>query len=166
MKHIKTLEFWKDIPGYEGLYQVSNWGRIKSLARGGRGRNAIDYIMTYFGTDKDGYKTVVLTKDGKGHIKKVHRLVAMAFLPNPEELPCIDHINQRRHDNRVCNLQWISAAQNTIKDCGKKPRCVETKKWYVSLSEAQRQTGIDRRSISRCCEGQQKTAGKLHWEWC
>lgn len=167
MKHIKTLVFWKDIPGYEELYQINQFGEIKSLPKPmPHGGFYPERILTHKSVDKDGYYRVSLCKDGNSKMYRLNRLVAMAFLPNPEGYEVVDHINRDKKDNRVSNLQWISAAGNTIKDCGKKPRCIETGQWYVSLSEAQRQTGVDRRSISRCCEGQQKTAGKLHWEWC
>lgn len=167
MKHIRTLIFWKDIPDYEGIYQANQFGEIRSLPKPmPNGGYTPIKKMNPHGTDKDGYLVVGLTKDGKQQRKRWHRIIAETFLPNPDDLAVVDHINRCITDNRVSNLQWISAKQNTVKDCGRHPKCVETGIFYESLSEAQRQTGVDRRSISRCCEGQQKTAGKLHWEWC
>ena len=112
------MEEWRDIKGYEGLYQVSNEGRVKSLERyvGGNGRNQClklikekilgGYLNAY------GYPTVTLHGENgqKGH--RIHRLVAEAFIPNPDNKPYIDHINTVRNDNRVENLRWCTQKEN------------------------------------------------------
>lgn len=100
-------EIWKDIEGYEGLYQVSNLGRVKSFLK-----NKYVGAIRAFATDKDGYFTIVLHKPGQKYNKKVHRLVATAFIPNPLNKPCIDHINTNRKDNRVDNLRWCTVKEN------------------------------------------------------
>lgn len=101
-------EVWKDIVGYEGIYQVSNLGRIKSYHVHGKQGG-----LRTFREDKDGYFVLFLHKDGKKAIKKVHRLVAIAFIPNPNNKPCVDHINTNKMDNRVSNLRWCTIKENS-----------------------------------------------------
>lgn len=102
------MEVWKDIKGYEGLYQVSNEGRIKSL--GGDRYKAIRILNGNI--SEQGYNRVNLFKDGKPKTFNIHRLVAEAFIPNPENKPCIDHCNTIRNDNRVENLKWCTYSEN------------------------------------------------------
>lgn len=119
-------EIWKDIPGYSGLYQVSNDGCVKSLLRRvngpkKNGRKVKEMILKPC-VIKDGYLAVVLHKCGKRKTQKIHRLVALAFIPNPDNKPEIDHINTNRTDNRVENLRWVTRKENgtnpeTIKNC-------------------------------------------------
>lgn len=95
-------EEWRDIEGYEGLYQVSNLGRVKRLPK----------IMKTT-TDAQGYKVISLKDEsGKAKVVKVHRLVAQAFLPNPENKPVVDHINTDRGNNFVDNLRWCTQKEN------------------------------------------------------
>lgn len=98
-------EIWRDIPNYEGLYQVSNLGRIKSF------HFKSEKILRLC-KDKDGYIYVGLSKGGIVKLLKVHRLVASAFILNPNNLPQIDHINAVKTDNRVENLRWTTAKEN------------------------------------------------------
>lgn len=101
-------EEWKDIVGYEGLYQVSNKGNVRSLPRRNAKNGILKPIITH-----DGYLTVGLCKNGKGKIYKIHRLVATAFIDNPNNLPCINHINEfDKFDNSVENLEWCTVAYN------------------------------------------------------
>lgn len=109
-------EIWKDIPGYEGIYQISNCGRIKALEK--------DYVIcntSLVHTKErilasvnmpDGYKRIELNHEGVSRTFPVHRLVALAFLPNPDNKPHIDHINAERDDNRVDNLRWVTPKEN------------------------------------------------------
>lgn len=95
-------EIWKELKDYKGYY-ASNLGRIKSPT----GR-----ILTG-GITKDGYINMSFKKDGKWVCKKLARLIAETFIPNPENKPCVDHINTKRTDNRVKNLRWVTHKENT-----------------------------------------------------
>lgn len=110
------MEIWKDIDGYEGLYQVSNEGRVKSLARNGivaYGNRLKDRILKPY---TQIYKSYRLCKDGKANKEMEHILVAKAFIPNPENKPCVDHINDIPTDNRVENLRWVTHQENNEKE--------------------------------------------------
>lgn len=179
-------EIWKDIEGWEGLYQVSNLGRVKSLPRitqfGNRIKHTGELILsTPIG--KRGYKVVVLYKNNKQYTFTLHRLIAKSFIPNPTNLPCIDHINTIRTDNRIDNLRWVSHRQNNNNELTKKHnkeamvkawsqgkfnaradnitfQCVaqytlggELVRQYSSIKEAGEATGICRASISCVCRG-------------
>ena len=114
------MEIWKDIEGYERLYQVSNEGRVKSLERTvesvSHGKPCIRHIKGYMRAFSinpiNGYLTVSLCKDGKEKTYNVHRLVAEAFIPNLDNKPCIDHISTIKYDNRVENLRWCTQKEN------------------------------------------------------
>ena len=107
-------EVWKDVVGYEGLYQVSNLGRVKSFDRAIReGRNRIPGKMMFPHQDRKGYLNVNLSREGKIFHAKVHRLVAQAFLPNPENLPEVNHINFEKDNNFVKNLEWVTSKTNS-----------------------------------------------------
>ena len=109
------MEIWKDIDRYEGLYQVSNFGRVKSI---GYGKERV----LKAGVNSRGYLNVVLFKDGKGKSFTVHRLVAIAFIPNPENKEQIDHIDTVRTNNRVSNLRWCTQEENQNNSLTKKRR--------------------------------------------
>lgn len=100
-------EYWRPIVGYEGLYEVSSLGRVKSLNYRRTGKEKI-----LNPGNNDGYLHVNLCKNGEIQSKLVHQLVVEAFIPNPENKPFIDHINTIRNDNRVENLQWVTSKEN------------------------------------------------------
>lgn len=102
-------EIWKDICGYEGKYQVSNLGRVKSLYDGHG--NYRELIMKGR-NEGHGYLKVDLSKDGKCKGIRIHRLVAMAFIPNPENKKDVNHINGIKSDNRAVNLEWATRSEN------------------------------------------------------
>lgn len=115
---------WKDIEGFEDYYQVSNCGLVKSLSRTitrGNGSYKIKERILSPAKHKSGYLYVVLSKDGLDYVKKVHRLVAEAFVPNPNNLPCVNHKDENKRNNVATNLEWcthqynINYSGNTIK---------------------------------------------------
>lgn len=164
-------EIWKDIKGYEDLYQISNMGNVRSLNYSRTGKTEI----LRPGSDR-GYLCVGLCKNGKAKTYRVHRLVAQAFIPNPDELPCINHIDEDKTNNRVENLEWCDHAYNNNygtrnervgPNRGKSILCVETGEVYSSQQEAARRTGISQSHISAVCckKPKRKTAGGFHWEF-
>lgn len=109
------MEQWKDIKNYDN-YMVSNLGRVKSLNYNRTGKERVLKPSK----DKDGYLIVGLYKNGKGKTHKIHRLVAETFIPNPENKPCIDHINTDKTDNRVENLRFVTQYENMNNEISKK----------------------------------------------
>lgn len=127
------MEVWKDIKGYEGLYQVSNLGQVRSLPREGRfsKRNHIHYLKPDItphnkGEYKTSYERVTLSKGGKTKRFSIHRLVAQAFIPNPENKPHINHIDCDGTHNWVENLEWVTHSENMLW-CHKLGRCSNLK---------------------------------------
>src|SRR5690606_12581678 len=100
-------EIWKDIPGWEGCYQASSWGRIKNLQR----FKAPERILTPR-LNQSGYQTVQLCKNSRPVECRVHRLIALTFIPNPHNKPQVNHKNKNRADNRVENLEWVTNREN------------------------------------------------------
>lgn len=161
------MKIWKDIEGYEGLYQVNQFGEVKSLPKQiGLGYMTKEKILKPR-LQNSGYLTVNLSKDGKGLNKTVHRLVAEAFIPNPEELPEIDHIDGDKTNNMVENLQWISHVENNRKKTTgigipKRVENVETGEIFETMTAAANEYGVSKTAISHAA----KTGGRsasYHW---
>ena len=184
------MEIWKDIPGFEGYYMVSNYGRVKSVSRiihneGNRGNNKYSHYkgkMLAYGKRTKGYVGVCLTVNCKQKSFPVHRLVAMAFLPNPNNLQQVNHKDEDKTNNRVDNLEWCdcqynvncgswrdkqSKAHTNIESCSKKVKQLDlygrVVKIYPSLSEAKRQTKISH--IGTVANGLRERAGGYKWEF-
>lgn len=177
-------EIWKDISGYEGEYKVSNFGRVKSM------RREMHYINRY------GKQTSTFTKEkilspsqtGQGWSKNcgylsvslydkklaVHRLVAEAFIPNPDKKPQVNHKDGNKQNNTVSNLEWVSERENSLHSYyvlrndrgsfhGVKTKCVETGVIYETTAEAARANHISRRNLCSALKNN-KMLGGYHWE--
>ena len=154
-------ETWKSIAGYEELYEVSDMGRVKSLKFG---KERILKLQK----DKDGYLQVGLYKDG--HVKKlkVHRIVAEAFIQNPNNLETVNHKDEVKTNNVASNLEWMSRADNKRYSANKSVQMFDKKTGellatFPSLAEAERVTGIAHSHISQCCLCKRKSAGGYIW---
>lgn len=112
----KINEEWRPVVGYEGWYEVSNYGRVRSLDRYVNAKNGSAElkkgVLLEQRDNGKGYLRVTLSKNGKVKQPRVHRLVAEAFIPNPDNLPEVNHKNFDKSDNRVENLNWCSHIQN------------------------------------------------------
>ena len=135
---------WRDIPGYEGKYQVSNTGQVRSLNYNGTGKKQI----LKGGTTIHGYKQVILYKDGKHKRYSVHRLVAQAFIPNPNNLPQVNHKDENKTNNVAWNLEWISPKDNCNYGTRNKRRSEAMK--------GQKRTKAAKRKMSKAKKGKGK----------
>ncbi|WPH68848.1 HNH endonuclease [Enterococcus phage EF-M80] len=158
------IEEWKDIEGYEGLYQVSNLGRVKRSK--GKYMKSERILMLFINTP--GYLQVMLCKNNKCKKFTVHRLVANAFIPNPENKPQVNHIDEDKTNNMVSNLEWVTAKENVNhgtrnERSSKKIKAIDIAngEWndYKSISECARELGLHQSSISMCLKGKRKTSG-------
>lgn len=157
---MNTIEVWKNVLGYEGLYQVSNLGRIKSLCRKTK-RGNISYKVRILKPGlTDGYERVVLTKYGLRNTKKVHRLVAQAFIPNLKNKPQVNHIDFNRSNNIVANLEWSTQLENNrhSRKNDRYPKIIHSKEYLKRLETMHskkvidKSTGIIYRSASQAAE--------------
>lgn len=151
-------EIWKTIEDYPN-YMVSNMGRVKNL----RGKGKILKIKK----EKNGYIRINLYKKGVNKHFSVHRLVAQAFIPNPENKPQIDHINTNRTDNRVENLRWVTRIENMNNPISILQFDLNNnfiKKWY-SIADIERELNFNHSFISICCSNKRKTAYGYIWQY-
>ena len=164
-------EVWKDVVGYEGLYQVSNLGRVKSLKYGK------ERILKSANIGR-GYLKVNLWRNREQKQYLVHRLVGQSFIPNPNNLPEINHRDEDKTNNKVVNLEWCSSKYNAnfgTRNQRQAEKCSKTvfqytktgefvKKWK-STHDVERNLGYDQGHISACCLGKYKSAYGFIWKY-
>ena len=162
MDKVMEKEIWRDVVGFEGLYQISNLGRIKSLPRLTNFGNRKKHIKEMFlsvAKGKRGYLVVVLTKQGRHYTRPIHRMIAEAFIPNPENYPYIDHIDTNKHNNAIFNLRWCTAKGNSNNPLTKKLLSRKTKEqWDAGVFN-------DRNNIHYRKVGQYTKTGELVKVW-
>lgn len=176
-------EEWRDVVGYEGLYQVSNLGRVKSLDRvvpiisHSRKGALRKYDKPVKGRvlaprTASAYNRVCIC----GKDKTIHRLVAEAFVPNPENKPQVNHIDGNKRNNRADNLEWVSCSENArhmVYSLGKNPRewsrtpvkCIETGEVFGSQVEAAKACHTSQGAIGNSARKNRPKAGGFHWEF-
>ena len=171
-------EEWRDVVGYEGLYQVSNQGRVKSLERKDcLGRTVKERILKP-GVVGSGYLMISLCTGGKQKMFSVHRLVCQAFHENPDNKSDVNHINEDKTDNRACNLEWSTRKENInhgthnermaktqSKPVGQYTLDGELVKIWPSAMEAQRQAGFYCSNICKSANGKCKQAYGFIWKY-
>jgi hypothetical protein len=162
------MEIWKDIVGYEGLYQVSNLGNVKSC---NFHREKREKLLNP-DVDKLGYKRVRLYHNSKSKKFQIHRLVALMFIPNPENKPFINHIDCNPSNNRVDNLEWVTPKENIqyASDLGRLKGSRHTpiiatnlstskETYFSSQCEAARQLNLNSSHINQVLKGNRKQTG-------
>ena len=174
------MEEWKDVIGYEGKYQVSNLGNVRSLdyMHTGNAKELKQYTNRY------GYKMVRLCKNGDMKAFSVHKLVAMSFIPNPNNYPQVNHKDCNPLNNKVDNLEWCTAEYNNTYN-NKHIRALETRmkkhigcrkilqlneneeiiKEYFSISQASKEMKVSNQAISDCLRGIQKHSAGYKWKY-
>ena len=178
-------EEWRDVVGYEGYYQVSNLGNVKRMTSVVRSclkhlngfKTVKEHNMKLNLTNK--YLSVCLHKNGVLKYKRVHRLVAEAFIPNPQNLEQINHKDENKLNNCADNLEWCSCKYNQnygtrkekrehsqVKEIQKiDPNTNKVLETYFSLMNAAKMNGLSFRAISRCATGKSKTSGGFIWKY-
>lgn len=163
-------EIWKDIDGFKGKYQVSNYGNVKSLIH--------DKPRLLKPSLTNGYLTVTLSNKKGSSKYLVHRLVAFAFIPNPNNYKEVNHIDEIKTNNCVTNLEWCTRAYNMAYGTARLRQGISRGipinqytlngskiAWYCSADYACELTGIDCSSILKCCRGKRENAGGYKWEY-
>lgn len=164
-------EIWKDVAGYEGLYQVSNLGRVKSV-------KGVSERILKGGNDCHGYLCLNLWKNNQRIMFKIHRLVAQAFIPNPENKPQVNHIDEDKTNNVDSNLEWCTAKENNnhgtriervIISNQKKVKAIDIANgeynYYESIKACGKALGIDNSNITKQLKGKLRQSGGYIFEY-
>lgn len=172
-------EIWKNIKDYEGLYQVSNFGKVKRLQHKRCDRNQImkERLVKVIKPSNNWYPYLSLCKNGKTKNVYLHRLIAIAFIPNPNNYPCINHKDGNKQNNKIDNLEWCSFSHNNKEahklklNKGNAKNVIQLdknqkfiKEWF-STREAEKELNIANGKVSWCCIGKRKTAGGFIWKY-
>lgn len=183
----QSIEIWKDVVGYEGYYQISSFGKVKRVSRIGCFGNLIKEhpIAVYEG---ERYMLVTLNKLGKKRPNLLHRVIAQAFIPNPDNLPEVNHKDGNRLNNSIENLEWCTSSENQLHAykiglqinpwIGKKGIKHPCSKPVVKLSidgkeierfdsvrDAARSVKADESYLSHCCRNKNRKAGGFKWKY-
>lgn len=160
-------EIWKPvaIKGFESKYEVSNLGKVKSIGTYNTCKKGILTPMI----DTSGYEHVILFNNGIKKDISVHRLVALTFISNPEELRYVNHKDENVRNNNVENLEWCTNAYNiayslgkSVKQYSKKGELIEV---FNTIADASKKLNIPTTNISKCCKGLRKSAGNFVWKY-
>ena len=176
---------WKDIVGYENQYQVNELGQIRTLKDSPILKRGT--VMRSQVSKRNGYVYQTLYSNGKQKLVRVHRIVAEAFIPNPDKLPQVNHINGIKTDNRVTNLEWCTQEHNmehafrtglekpserqkrAVCETNKAKRkavvakCGTTQQAFESIAKASAETGLSTSTISRYCNGIRHSCNGIEW---
>lgn len=171
-------EIWKDVAGYEGLYQVSDQGRVKSLERTDSWGRTVKERILKPGAKGNDYLFVNLCAGGKTRMFLVHRLVCQAFHENPDNKPQVNHLNEDKTDNRACNLEWCTRRENMnhgtrnersakalSKPIGQYTLDGDLVDVWQSANEVERQTGFSHGYICETANGKYKQAYGFIWKY-
>lgn len=176
---MSAKEVWRPVKNFEGLYEVSNLGRIKSLGRTIQKFNGYSYVTVTYPpkflkrTREEGYAQVTLSRDGKTRKHMLHRVVAEAFIPNPDNKPEVNHDDGNKQNCCVSNLYWCTHKENMQHAYSTGLRKTKKVKQYTkhgvyiktwdSIKEAQEKLSVW--NISECCRGTRKTTGGFIWRY-